>query len=77
MLMIKVGNNMKRNTVMVDDAKTPRQLLEEQEIDYGIGVTTLDGAPLQRGELDKSFAELGITEKATLLNVVKADNAGQ
>jgi hypothetical protein len=35
----------------------------------------LDGAPLQPGDLDKTFAQFGITDKCFLLNVVKADNA--
>lgn len=75
MIQLKIGNNLKRDTVLVEPNTTPRQALEAAGINYGVGVTTLDGAPVQRGELDKTFAELGITEKAMLLNVVKADNA--
>lgn len=77
MVQVKIGNNMKRATVVIDENTTLRRVLEDNGIDYGVGVTTLDGSPLVRGELDKTFAQLGITEKATLLNVVKADNAGQ
>lgn len=38
-------------------------------------MNSLDGVTLQAGDLDKSFAAMGITEKCFLLNVVKADNA--
>ena len=70
-----VGNNMKRNTVMVDDSLTLRQVLEEQGVDYTRGTMHLDGASLQPGDLDKTFADFGIKSQCYLLNVVKADNA--
>jgi hypothetical protein len=70
-----VGNNVKRNTVMVDDSLTLREVLEEQGIDYTRGQMHLDGASLQPGDLDKSFADFGIKTQAFLLNVTKTDNA--
>lgn len=73
MIQLKIGNNMKRDTVLVDENTTLRQALENAGINYGVGVTTLDGCPLKPGDMDKSFASFGITEKAMLLNVVKAD----
>lgn len=77
MLRITVGNNMQRNTVMVDSNTTLRQVLTEAGIDYatGAGMTTLDGTPLQPGDLDKTFDSFGITESAYLLRVTKTDNA--
>lgn len=76
-IQITVGNNMKRERVLVEDTATLKSVLEQADIDYasGNGVTTLDGAPLQAGELNKTFADFGVTEKATLIRVVKADNA--
>ena len=44
-------------------------------MDYSRGTMHMDGSSLNPGDLDKTFAELGITEKCFLLNVVKADNA--
>lgn len=44
-------------------------------MDYTRGTIQLDSAPLGPGDLDKTFADFGITEKCYLLNVVKADNA--
>ena len=75
--MIKVicGTNVKRETRIVSEEATPRQVLEEVGIDYSRGMTTMDGAPMSPGDLDKSFAQHGITEKTYLLNVVKVDNA--
>lgn len=75
MIKVTIGNNVKRTTVIVDPAQTLRQTLEAAEIDYTRGQMHLDGASLGPGDLDKSFADFGITERCFLLNVVKADNA--
>lgn len=75
--MIKaiIGNNVSRSQSIIDENLTLREALEQAGIDYSIGMTSLDGTTLQPGDLDKSFAQFGITEKCYLLNVVKADNA--
>ena len=75
MIKVTVGNNMKRNTVIVDSGMTIRQVLTDAGIDYSRGSTNLDGATLQPGDFDKTFAQFGITENCYLLNVVKTDNA--
>ena len=75
MIKVTVGNNVKRNSVIVDEATTLRSVLETNEIDYPRGTMHLDGSTLQPGDLDKSFSDMGIREKCFLLNVVKADNA--
>ena len=75
MIKVTVGNNVKRNSVIVDEATTLRSVLETNEIDYTRGTMHLDGSTLQQGDLDKSFSDMGIREKCFLLNVVKADNA--
>lgn len=75
MIKVVVGNNVKRETVIVDANTTPRTVLEDANVDYTRGVMHLDGSSLNPGDLDKTFASLGITEKCYLLNVVKADNA--
>jgi len=76
-LMIKVtmGNNVKRTSEVLDPSTTLRDALEDAGIDYTTGIMNLDGSTLNPGDLDKTFADLGITEKCYLLNVVKADNA--
>ncbi len=75
MIKVTVGNNVKRESVIVDENTTLRTVLEDNGIDYTSGTMHLDGSSLKPGEIDKTFAELGITEKCYLLNVVKADNA--
>ena len=75
MVKVVVGNNVKRETVIVDSATTLRTGHEDAGIDYTKGVMHLDGSSLNPGDLDKTFDQFGITEKCFLLNVVKADNA--
>ena len=75
MIKVTMGNNVKRKDVILDANTTLREALEDADIDYTRGVMNLDGSPLSPGDLDKTFADFGITEKCYLLNVVKADNA--
>lgn len=75
MIKVTVGNNLSRKAVIVPETSTLREILEAYEVNYGTGMTSLDGATLAPGDIDKTFADFGITEKCYLLNVVKADNA--
>ena len=63
MLKITVGTN------------TNRKCLEENDINYATGQTSLDGCVLQPGDMDKTFAAMHVTEKAYLVCVQKMDNA--
>lgn len=75
MIKVTVGNNVKRESKIVNPNSTLRSVLEQANIDYTRGVMHLDGSSLNPGDLDKTFSSFGITEKCFLLNVVKADNA--
>ena len=75
MIKVTMGNNVKRKTEILDETTTLREALEDAEIDYTTGIMNLDGSTLNPGDLDKTFADFGITERCYLLNVVKADNA--
>lgn len=75
MIKVVVGNNVKRETVLVDENCTVKALLEQKGIDYTSQAPTLDGCTLTPSELNKSFAENGITDKCFLLSVKKTDNA--
>ena len=75
MLRVTVGTNTSREVVIIPPEQTPRQLLEEKEVNYAVANVHLDGASLRPGDMDKSFADLGITESCYLIAVVKADNA--
>lgn len=77
MLEVTIGNNLKREKVIVPPSTTLREVLEQHDVDYTRGLTNLDGATLSPGDLDKTFEELGVTSKCYLLNVVKADNAAK
>jgi hypothetical protein len=77
MIKVTIGNNVKRKTEILDENTTLREALEEAEIDYTRGIMNLDGSTLDPGDLDRTFADFGITEKCYLLNVVKADNASR
>ena len=75
MILVTVGNNTARKKVTVSPETTLRTILEDNEINYTVGTMHLDGSALQAGDLDKTLAEFGITDKCYLLNVVKSDNA--
>ena len=75
MIKVTMGNNVKRSSEILDKNTTLREALEIAEIDYTRGIMNLDGSTLNPGDLNKTFADFGITDKCYLLNVVKADNA--
>lgn len=75
MVSVVITNNTNRETVIVPDSQTVRQTLENAGVDYTRGATRMDGSSLGVGDLDKTFAQLGITERCYLSQVVKADNA--
>lgn len=75
MIKVTVGNNLKRETIIVDSQTTLRDCLEGAEIDYSRTTTMLDGMALAAGDLDKTFDDFGIKDRAYLLGVVKQDNA--
>lgn len=75
MVMVTISNNVKRTTDILPDSTTLRAALENAGIDYSRCVVNLDGSSLKPGDLDKTFANLGISEKCFLSSIVKADNA--
>ena len=62
MIKVTIGNNVKRKTEILDPETTLREALEDSEIDYTSGIMNLDGSTLSSGDLDKTFADFGITE---------------
>ena len=76
MLKVYVGNNLSRKAVNVSHDTTLRKVLEDNQIDYAVGMTSLDGATLKAGDLDKTFAEMEVKgDTCYLLNTAKAVNA--
>ncbi len=77
MIKVTIGNNVKRDAVIIERSTTLREALENAGLDYSRGGINLDGATLGPGDLDKSFEDMNIPEdgKCFLIQVVKADNA--
>lgn len=74
-IQVRISNNLERDTVLVDSARTLKSVLEENGVDYGRGNITLDGSVIPAGGLERTFDYYGITERCYLSAVVKADNA--
>ena len=75
MIEIKIVSNTGRKTIVTDENNTIRDVLEANEVNYEMTPVYIDGAPLQVGDHDQTFAEMGITEKCILSAVVKTQNA--
>lgn len=75
MINVTLITNGSRDNVLVSENKTLREVLEENDINYAVGQTAIDGCPINAGDMDSSFADLGVTEKCYLSVVVKAMNA--
>ena len=77
--MIKVTlltNNGKEYPFANEDS-TIREFLDQNHVNYGVGVTQLDGYSLKPGDMDKTFAQFGIGETCYISCVMKADNAAK
>jgi hypothetical protein len=75
MISIKIVTNTSRKTIITDENSSVRDVLEANEVNYENAPVYIDGAPLGIGDHDKTFAQLGITEKCMLTSVVKTENA--
>jgi len=75
MIKVTIGTNTNRKAVNVDPNRTIKSVLDENEVNYTVGILHLDGATLQPGEINKTFADFGITDSCYLIAAVKADNA--
>lgn len=74
-IQIKITTNTVRKTIATDANSTVREVLENNDINYEVAPVYIDGAPLNIGDHDKTFAELGITSNCVLSSVVKTENA--
>lgn len=75
MIRVIVGTTTQRNEKNYTADTTIRSILEDNAVDYSTSQVMLDGVTLQAGTMDKTLAELNITEKCMLIAVVKASNA--
>lgn len=77
MINITLMTNAGRSTVFASENDTIREIFEANRVNYAVGCPMLDGAALRPGELDKTLAEIGITDTCYLSCMVKADNAAK
>ena len=75
MIKVTIGTNTDRQTIMAAPDRTIKSLFEEANVDYTKGTPHLDGTALKTGEINKTLAELGVTEKCFIISVTKVDNA--
>lgn len=80
MIKVNVGSNLKRTSVTVPHNTTLRGAFEQAGIEVGSGMVSLDGSFLNPGDMNKTFADFGFDgtpgkDRASLISVVKADNA--
>lgn len=75
MVNLRIGTNTDRKQVVVDESKTPKELLEEADIDFSVGSVHLDGATLNAADMNKSLSALGVSTAASPIVVVKGDAA--
>lgn len=75
MIRVIVGTTTQRNEKNYSAGTTIRTILEDNAVDYSVAQIMLDGANLHVGDMDRTLADLNITEKCMLIAVVKASNA--
>lgn len=75
MINVTFGNNLTRSSELVNPNTTIRSFCEDNMPNYASATITLDGSALRPGDIDKTFADFGITERCYLLSIVKQDNA--
>lgn len=75
MIRVIVGTTTQRVEKNYAPATSLREILEDNAVDYSIAQVMLDGANLQAGDMDKTLADMNVTEKCMLIAVVKAANA--
>lgn len=75
MITVKIGTNSNRKSIIADPNKTPKDLFNQEGIDYSRATAQLDGESLTAANMNKSLAELGIKDSCYLIAVVKTDNS--
>ena len=65
-----------RKNVIVENATTVQQILQDNGVNYATASVMIDGMTLTPDRLRQSLADLGATGECTIATVVKMDNAG-
>lgn len=75
MIRVTVGTATRQDDVLVSEDQTPKQVLQNQKIEYATATVHLDGEIMDATRMNKSFTDLGIKDECMLIAVVKASNA--
>lgn len=75
MIKVIVGTTTSRTTKIYPGDTSIRNILEDNDVEYGTAQVMLDGVSIGLGDMDKTLSTLGVTEKCMLVAVVKAANA--
>lgn len=75
MVKITLISNNPRKVVMAEETKTVKQILEENDVNYGNASVAVDGGTLSAGEINKTLSDLGVKEKAVISALAHKDNA--
>lgn len=75
MIQVTVGTTTSRIKIVVEETKTPKDVLHEAEVDYSVATVHLDGAVLSAQDMNTSLGELGVDDSCMLIAVVKQENA--
>lgn len=57
--------------------ETPRTLFDKLNVNYGRSQVSLNGSILTPGQMDMTFAQLGVTTRGVLNAIVKGDGASK
>ena len=77
MIQVTIKTATSRKTKNVDVNSTPKQILDESQIQTDGVMVSLNGSVLTNTMLNSSFSDLGVAEDSTcyLSAIVKADGA--
>ena len=77
MVKVTIVSNNPRQSYIVSEMKTVKQILDEKDIDYSTANVMVDGASLAAGEINKTLSDLGVVEKTVISVQVHKDNAAK
>lgn len=75
MLNITIGTNTSRKQVVVAPDTVLRDLLENNGVNTSVGTIHIDGVPMTVAQMGMTLAEIGVSDKAFIISIAKADNA--
>ena len=75
MVKVRVANNTVSKEIITSGETTIKECFVKAGISHDRSTICLDGQNLSSSQLSKTLNELGVTDEATLMAIVKNDNA--